>query len=267
MENQVLFAFGLALFAALAMGIGSLLAFVIRRDQTQWLSLGLGFSGGVMLYVALMDLLPEAVEALSEFDDINPYLWGLGAFVVGMVCYALLEGLVLHGAHSHAVHPAEQGKEGRQLKIAKMGFLAAISIAGHNIVEGMAIFMGGIQGVDTGLAIASAVALHNIPVGIAVAIPLYLTTGSRWKAFLLSMAVGMGEFVGALLAYFLLYPWLTDQSLAVLFAIVAGMMVMITLDEILPAAQEYGQSRWVMYGIILGMSVFAMLSVFMGHHH
>ena len=143
-------------------------------------------------------------------------------------------------------------------KLKKMGVFTALAIGIHNFPEGIATFMSAIEDPQLGIAIAIAVAIHNIPEGIAVAVPMYYATGDRKKAFKLSFLSGLAEPVGALTAYLLLMPFLTDTMFGIIFAGVAGIMVFISLDELLPAAREYDETHTSMYGVVLGMAVMAV---------
>jgi ZIP family zinc transporter len=138
-----------------------------------------------------------------------------------------------------------------------MGILSALAIAIHNFPEGLATFIGGLQDPALGMSIAAAVAIHNIPEGIAVSVPLYYATGSRKKAFGLSFLSGLSEPVGAIIGFFLLLPFFNDFIFGLLFAVVAGIMVFISLDELLPTAEKYGEHHLAMYGVVAGMAVMA----------
>ena len=139
-----------------------------------------------------------------------------------------------------------------------MGTFTALAIAIHNFPEGIATFLSALQDPSVGFAIAIAVAIHNIPEGIAVAVPIFFATGIRMKAFKLSLLSGLAEPVGAILAYLVLMPFLTDTLFGVIFAGVAGIMVFISIDELLPAAKKYDEAHSSVYGFIAGMAVMAI---------
>ena len=129
----------------------------------------------------------------------------------------------------------------------------ALAIGIHNFPEGLATFAGGLSGMDVALPLTCAIALHNIPEGIAIAVPIFYATGNRKKAFMYSLFSGLAEPVGALIGFLILMPFLSATLLAVLFAIVAGIMIYITFDELLPMAETYGQHHIVLAGLLLGM--------------
>jgi len=138
-----------------------------------------------------------------------------------------------------------------------MGMFSALAIAIHNFPEGLATFTGALQDPTMGVSIAVAIAIHNIPEGIAVSVPLYYATGDKKKAFKLSFLSGLSEPVGALLGYFILMRFMTDSTFGIIFAGVAGIMVYISLDELLPTAEKYGEHHIAIWGLILGMVVMA----------
>ena len=264
-DEQVLFALGLSLFAGLATGIGSLIALFAKRTHTGLLSVGLGFSGGVMIYVSMMELLPDGMEAVLHYmpGRMGQFIT-LAAFFGGMGVFVLIDKMLPEEVNPHDAHRVEEmsGTENHH-KLQRMGIFTALAVAIHNFPEGIATFVGGLQNPEIGIAIAAAVALHNIPEGIAVSVPIFFATGDRWKAFKYSFLSGLAEPVGALVAYLLLRPWLDGIGLGLVFAAVAGMMVMISLDELLPAAREYGQPHLSMYGMVAGMMVMAAGLIFL----
>ena len=138
------------------------------------------------------------------------------------------------------------------------GIYAAIAIAIHNFPEGIATFTAALTDSSLGIAVAVAIAIHNIPEGIAVSVPIYYATGDKKKAFWYSFLSGVSEPIGALLAWLILMPYLTPSLFGILFAGVAGIMVFIALDELLPAAREYGEAHLSIYGLFAGMAVMAV---------
>lgn len=270
MDTQtVLFAFGLTIFAGLSTGIGSAIAFFARRTNTRFLSLALGFSAGVMLYVSFVEILVKAREALTgEMGEVTASWVTALSFFGGIAFIALIDKLVPSYENPHEMHSIEEMDEGLENlpkneahdfeKLRRTGVFAAIAIAIHNFPEGLATFTAALTDPALGIAIAVAIAIHNIPEGIAVSIPLYYATGDRKKAFLYSFMSGLSEPVGALIGYLLLMPFFTPTLFGILFAGVAGIMVFISLDELLPAAEEFGEHHLSIYGLIAGMAVMAL---------
>lgn len=265
--EPVTLAFLVTLGAGLATGIGSFLAFAAKDTNKKFLSLMLGLSAGVMLYVSLVEIFQKAVGSLGEAfgDEAIGYLWATIGFFGGVAVIWLIDHF-MHGTpegSSHEAHEAhemdEADEEERQRHaLMKMGVFTALAIAIHNFPEGLATFLTTIQDPALGISIAIAIAIHNVPEGIAVSIPIYHATGSRLKAFWYSFASGLAEPIGALIGYFLLMRFISDQVFGVIFAGVAGIMVFIALDELLPAAQKYGFHHHSILGAILGMGIMAV---------
>ena len=267
--SAVLYAFGLTLFAGLATGVGSALAFFARQTNTKFLSIVLGFSAGVMLYVSFVEIFAEARHSLVAAMGQAPGTWAcVAAFFGGIAFIALIDRLVPDYENPHEMHFIEEIEAGADrlphneahnfAKLRRTGIFAAVAIAIHNFPEGLATFTAALADPQLGLAIAVAIAIHNIPEGIAVSIPLYYATGNRKKAFLYSFLSGLSEPVGALVGYLLLLPFFTPATFGLLMAGVAGIMVFISLDQLLPAAEEYGEHHHSIFGLVCGMAVMAV---------
>jgi ZIP family zinc transporter len=254
-------AFGLTLFAGLSTGIGSALAFFTKSTSTRFLSLSLGFSAGVMIYVSFVEILAKAKEALIPEFGLSLASWyTVLAFFAGILIIALIDRLIPSYENPHEIRRVEDvmqdGK--KDPKLVRMGLFTALAIAIHNFPEGIATFMAGLSDPSIAFPIAVAIAIHNIPEGIAVSVPISHGTGSKRKGFYLSFLSGLAEPVGALLAYFLLTPFLSDSLFGFIFAGVAGIMVFISIDELLPTAREYGLHHHAVYGFLAGMAVMAI---------
>ncbi|MFJ7737089.1 zinc transporter ZupT [Lysinibacillus sp. NPDC097287] len=263
MEGNVLLALGLTLFAGLATGVGSLIGFFTTRTNTKFLSVALGFSAGVMIYVSLVEIFVKAKDALTgALGATNGYWMTIAGFFGGVLFIALIDKFIPKASNPHEVKLVEDidavKPQINEEHLMKMGVFTALAIAIHNFPEGIATFMSAMNDPSVGIAIAIAVAIHNIPEGIAVSVPIYFATGSRKKAFKLSFLSGLAEPVGAIVAFFLLMPFLNDVMFGVVFAGVAGIMVFISLDELLPAAQKYDEAHLSMYGLVAGMAVMAI---------
>lgn len=264
MDGNVLLAFLLTLFAGLATGVGSLIAFFTSRTNTKFLSVALGFSAGVMIYVALIEIFIKAKDELtSVLGDTNGYWMTLVGFFGGMLLIALIDKFIPKNKNPHEVRMVEDVDSVEEKlkdadKLMKMGTFTALAIAIHNFPEGIATFLSVLDDPNVGIAVAIAVAIHNIPEGIAVAIPIFYATGIRAKAFKLSLLSGLAEPVGAVVAYLILAPFLTPVMFGVIFAGVAGIMVFISLDELLPAAKKYDETHLSIYGVVAGMAVMAI---------
>ncbi len=255
----VLNAFLLTLFAGLSTGIGSALAFFTKKTNTRFLSISLGFSAGVMIYVSFVEILFKASESLTIAFGENRGWWiTVAAFFGGILIIAIIDKFIPSVENPHEVRLIEDMEhKPSKNKLMRMGMFTALAIGIHNFPEGLATFTAALSDTELGLAIAVAIAIHNIPEGIAVSVPVYYATGSRRRAFTLSFLCGLAEPIGALIGYAILMPFMSDQVFGVLFAGVAGIMVFISLDELLPAAREYGEHHLSIYGLLAGMAVMA----------
>ncbi len=266
--DNVLFAFGLTLFAGLSTGIGSAIAFFAKRTNTQFLSFSLGLSAGVMIYVSMIEIFVKAQSSLVSAWGVKTGNWAtVLAFFGGMGFIALIDKLIPSHENPHEIHRQEElysdeakgDKESEKFKeLSRAGLFMAIAIAIHNFPEGLATFVSALKEPSLGIPIAVAIAIHNIPEGISVSVPIYYATGSRKKAFIYSFLSGVSEPLGALVGYFLLMQFLGDVVMGLVFAGVAGIMVFISLDELLPAAREYGEHHTSVYGLVTGMAIMAL---------
>lgn len=279
--NPVWLAFGLTALAGLATGIGSAIAFLAPRTNHRFLSVTTGFSAGAMLYVSFVEIFPKGLAALEPRHGVAGAHWGIaGAFFAGMLVIGLIDAFIpkednpheirddaelepLHDPHADSAPPAGiSHAHGRSLL--RTGLFTALAIGIHNFPEGLATFLAALQDPSLGLAIAIAIALHNIPEGISVSIPIYYATGDRKKALLYSVLSGLAEPVGALVAYAGLRVFLggdaglSQEVMGWLFGSVAGIMVYISLDELLPMSRAYGKGHDSLLGLVAGMAVMAL---------
>jgi len=262
-SNVILYAFGLTLFAGLSTGIGSALAFFARHTNTKLLSMALGFSAGVMIYVSFVELFAEANNSLTkELGETKGSWVTVAAFFGGMLLIGLVDKFVPSVENPHEIHKIEEmqnaPRDRSKQKLYRLGILSALAIGIHNFPEGLATFAAALKDISIGIPIALAIAIHNIPEGIAVSIPIFYATGNRKKAFGYSFLSGLAEPLGALIGYLLLFSFFNDTVFGILFAMVAGIMVFISLDELLPTAGEYGEHHLSIYGLVAGMVVMAV---------
>jgi ZIP family zinc transporter len=293
--SDVWIALGLTVFAGMATGIGSAIAFAAKRTNYRFLSVSTGFSAGVMLYVSFVEIFYKGVDALVEaYGDpaghwINAASFFGGIFLIGLIdnlipsaenpheTHAEAETAPLHdasaplpdfaapGTDGHPAGPGVHDHHAHDRKLLRMGLFTALAIAIHNFPEGLATFLAALQDPSLGVAIAVAIALHNIPEGISVSVPIFYATGNRRKAFVYSLLSGLAEPVGAGVAYLGLRFFLGDASggippqvMGVLFGGVAGIMVYISLDELLPTSRAYGKGHDSLLGLLAGMAVMAL---------
>lgn len=271
MDKGVLLSLGLTTIVGLTMGLGSLISFYKDESNKMFFSLSLSFAAGIMIYVSFMAILPEGKHLLEEsLGDSGKWI-GMAGFFGGMVAIALMEKWVHnqggghhHGDHDHEDHDHEGGN-GEHLS--KLGLISGLAIAVHNLPEGLAIFTAGIKDISLAIPIALAVIIHNIPLGIAVSVPIYHSTGSKKKAFIYTTIVGLFQPLGGIIGYVLFANLPTDLFFGVLFTIVAGIMVFVSLDELLPSAQRDIDHHVSVYGAIGGMLIMALSLSLFSHGH
>ncbi len=286
-------ALGLTVFAGMATGIGSAIAFLAKRTNYRFLSIATGFSAGVMLYVSFVEIFVKGTEALvARYGDPLGHWVNAGSFFGGILLIGLIDNLIPSAENPHEIHakselnvlkdahtlsseegggssPLQVGQPGdchvHDHKLHRMGLFTALAIAIHNFPEGLATFLAALEDPQVGVAIAVAVALHNIPEGVSVSVPIYYATGNRMKAFFYSVLSGLAEPVGAVVAYLGLRIFVgTDgggipsEVMGILFGGVAGIMVYISLDELLPTSRAYGKGHDSLFGLLAGMVVMAL---------
>ena len=264
---EMLPAFFLTLFAGLSTALGALIAFWGSAKNTKFLSVGLGFSAGVMIYVSFVEILVKSQDAFTlKFGEIVGESLGLVAFFVGIAISFIIDQSIpdnINPHHSLDVENAIDKNDIQSLRkhrapLSRVGLFTAIAIALHNFPEGFATFISALDNMTTGIAIAMAIAIHNIPEGLAVALPVYHATGSRRKAFMYALVSGLAEPIGAVIGFLILAPIMGELTLGITFGVVAGIMVYISFDELLPAARVYGNDHTTIFGLVIGMLIMAI---------
>lgn len=260
--DNIIFAFILTLIAGLATGIGSILAFVVKKDNKKFLSISLGFSAGVMIYVSMVEIFQKAKDSLvAAVGDVKGNYYTVIAFFCGMFLIAIIDKLIPKDDNPHEfceIGDEECKRRNEKKSLLRTGVFTALAIGIHNFPEGLATFISAMQEPNIAIPITIAIALHNIPEGISVSVPIYYATGDRKKAFKYSFLSGLSEPIGAIVGYFLLRNLFNDLMFGFVFAAVAGIMVFISLDELLPSAREYGEHHLSIYGLVAGMMVMAL---------
>ena len=257
------FALGLTTLAGLATGIGSLAAIFAKRTNTSFLAASLGFSAGVMIYVSFVELLPAGGLLLETAYGARTGAWVTAlSFLGGMIAIAVIDFLVPTAANPHDAALVEDLRmENPFPELKRVGIVTALAIAIHNFPEGLATFASALYDIKVGIPIAIAIALHNVPEGVSVAIPIYYATGSRKKAFWYSFLSGLAEPVGALLGFFVFRTYWSGGLLGSIDAAVAGVMVFVSLDQLIPNAKKYEKGHYAVYGLLCGIALMAITLV------
>ena len=260
--ENILLAFGLTLIAGLSTGIGGLIAFFTKRDNVHFLTIALGFSAGVMLFVAFVDIFPETLEGFKTRYGDSAMLATCLSFFGGMGLIALIDFLIPERENPHEMHYTTQVSSEHKIRdnlgYKRIGAMLAISIAIHNFPEGLATFAVSLSDINVAIPIVIAIALHNIPEGIAVAVPFYWATNSRWKALFYSILSGLSEPLGALVGFLILMPFWNATVESAILGITAGTMVYISIDELLPTSERYGHHHLSIIGVVAGMILMAI---------
>lgn len=259
-QDGILLAFLLTIFAGLSTGIGSAFAFFAKATNKKFLSFSLGFSAGVMVYVSFVEILHKSrVALINVYGPTNGEIYAIASFFGGIFVILLIDALIPSTENPHEAHKVEEMSEEEKStkKLMRMGLLTALAIAIHNFPEGLATFTAALTDPSIGIPIAIAIAIHNIPEGIAVSIPIFYATGNKKKAFWFSFLSGLAEPLGALVGFLLLREFFNDTTFGILFAAVGGIMVFISIDELIPTAREYDSGHKSIYGFISGMIVMA----------
>ncbi len=257
-SDNLWLAFTLTFAAGLATAVGSLLVLFSKRPNPRLLAFGLAFAGGAMVYVSLSEILNKSISSFAQaYGDRLGYTYGTLWFLGGVLLVVLIDHLVPNPHDSlDKQDPAFHDHSHTQIR--RVGLLSAIAITAHNFPEGLATFFATLESPSVGLPLAFAIAIHNIPEGIAIAVPVYLATGRKSYAFGASLLSGLAEPVGAAIGYFLLADALSPATFGAVFGLIAGIMVFLALDELLPAAKRYAQGHETVYGLVIGMATIAV---------
>lgn len=248
--NNIVIAFVLSMIAGLSTALGGSIGLFAKKSNTKFLSVMLGFSAGVMIFISFIEILDESMKLLIlSFDKKLGSLLALICFFSGMLLVHVINRLIPNDIYS-------KNKEGKR-NLMRTGILTAVVVAIHNFPEGIASFITSLRSLSLAIPTVLAIALHNIPEGIAVSVPIYHATGSRERAFLYSLLSGIAEPLGALVGYIILIPFMNDVVFGILYALIAGIMVFISFDQLIPTSNEYGKHSLSIIGLITGM-------VFMG---
>lgn len=267
--QNILMALGLTFVAGMSTSVGALMAFFTKSTNKKLLAGALGLSAGVMLYVSFVDMLPVSFSEIEEvYHGKSGELYVTLAFFAGILLIGIIDFLIPENENPHELQHLDSidelsGRLGAETvsdrkHLHRTGLMLALAIGIHNFPEGIATFVSSLNGLELALPIVVAIAIHNIPEGVAVSMPIYHATGKRGKAFAMAVLSGVAEPVGALFGLFFILPFWTPIISSLLLAAVAGIMVYISIDELLPSAEGYGYHHITIAGVILGMAVMAV---------
>ena len=251
---NVITAFLICIAAAAATMIGGFSVFTAKESNPRMLAFGLAFAGGAMVYISLVEIFWKSLTSFSEImPDKLAYSNATIAFFAGVALLVLIDRLIPN-PHNELVKPHSEDKSHLQ----RVGLLAALAITVHNIPEGMATFFAALEDPVMGTSLAVAIAVHNIPEGVSIAIPVYYATGDKKLTLLACSISAIAEPVGALFGYLILAPFLTPFVFGSVFGVIAGAMVFLSMDELLPTAKRYASGHDSVYGMVIGMACIAL---------
>jgi len=260
----MLTAFLLTVAAGSATLLGALVALHPKMVGRSVMAVALGFAGGAMLFLSIAEVLPTSISELEGEYGQNAIIMGCGAFVVGLIIMFVVDKLFPHkentNHHVGIEEPVKDDSSALSLRrLRRSGILIAAAIGLHNFSEGLVTFIGAVQSTELGITLAIAIAIHNVPVGIAIASPIYAATRSAKRAFSYAALAGLAGPIGALLGFLLIDALVPVAAFGVVLAAIAGLMTYICLDELLPAAKRYATGgHHALYGTAAGMGVMAV---------
>lgn len=257
-QENVLIAFLVTVLAASATMLGALSVINAKESNPRLLAFGLSFAGGAMVYISLVEIFVKSQVSFGEvFSEKYAYASATAAFFIGIFLLVILDRF-LPNPHADLTKISQTDAIEKRFELKSIGLLATLAITAHNLPEGMATFFSTLDDPSVGMNLAIAIAIHNIPEGISIAIPVYYATGSKKKAIIATLISALAEPVGAILGYSILAPFMGPAVYGGLFGIIAGAMVYLALDELLPASKRYARGHETVYGMVLGMGVIAM---------
>lgn len=236
----MLYPFILTTLAGFATMIGTIPIFVKIKNKNAIIASACAFASGVMICVSIIDLIPESIRYLNNyFNSIFIILFCFIFMIIGIITSMFMDKTI------------DKFSDGNNLF--KVGILSMIAIIIHNIPEGIVTFIVSNKNIMLGISICIAIALHNIPEGISIAIPIYYSTGSKFKAILYTLISSLSELIGAIITYLFLGKYINDMILGFILSFTAGIMIQISFNKLLPTGNNYNNklaNLFFMIGII-----------------
>lgn len=253
MPNRCLYAFILSFLAGISTVIGALVIFFDKRKNNKIVEVSLSFAAGVMICVSLTDLLPNSFKMILDNNNLFPkIILSLIFMTFGIIISMLIDKYL----PDNSLNTDNKG-------LYKIGIISMVAIVLHNIPEGIATFITSNNNLKLGITLTIAIALHNIPEGISIAVPIYHSSNNKLKAFLYALLSGMSEVLGSILAYLFLAPLINDHIMAALYAIIAGIMIHISVYELIPGAYKESTLKNVLKYFLIGFGVMVLSHLLM----
>lgn len=253
MDKQAVFPLILSLLAGLSTVIGAFIVFFSKSNNKRLITFALSFSAGVMITISFTDLYPSAEAVLTKYKgNFNGILLTLLFIIIGAILAYLID----------LFFPEDNKNVKNDSPLYRVGFVSMIALMLHNFPEGIATFVSGYEDTKLGIYISIAIALHNIPEGISIAMPIYYSTGKRSLAFKYTFISGIAEPIGGVLAFLFLKPFINELILSIIFALVAGIMLYIAFQELIPQSRKYGHTLVYICSLILGICIIPISHIF-----
>lgn len=248
--NSIILSFLITILAGFSTMIGIFPIYFHKKKQDVIIPVCLSFAAGVMISISLFSLIPEAIDAISQSFVLFPSILIVSIFIVIGILFS-----------SFADQKIEKKFANNQLY--KLGLISVVALMFHNIPEGIITFISSNQDLRLGITLSIGIALHNIPEGISIAVPIYFATKNKKKAILLTFISGFSEFFGAVLAFFFLAPFITSFILGSILSMAAGIMIYISLFELVPTSFKYPISISILCYFGLGVMIMFLCHLFM----
>lgn len=243
--NSTLLSFLLTIIAGLSTLIGSIVIFLNKKNKDKIIISSLSFASAVMLFISITDLIPESYNMFKNLFRLFP--------LIILILININIGIIL------SFYIKKYIPENNNDNLYKVGLISMFAIIIHNMPEGMATFMASNTNISLGISLTIAIALHNIPEGISIAVPIYYSTNSKLKAILYTFLSGLSEVFGAIITYLFLKPFINDYIMGILFSVIAGIMMHISIFELLPTSLNYKNKKLTKIFFILGI-IFVLFS-------
>lgn len=248
---KLIYALIISSVAGFATMIGGLFSFINikKENQDKFITLCLSFSLAIMISISIFELIPESfINLLKTYSAFTTNLILMIFFLLGTLIILIINKFIVKFSKN-------------EKSLYKLGILNMIALMVHNFPEGIASFMSSYADISLGIKIAVALMLHNIPEGIGIAIPVYYATNSRKKALKLVFISSLAEPLGAILSYIFLKNYINNLSISIILILVAGIMITLSIHEILPEAKKYNEDKILLYGLLIGV-IITLINVF-----
>ena len=249
--NSILYPFLISFLAGISTLIGYIFIFIKVKNTNKFISISLSFSSCIMLLISIFDLIPNSFMNVIKNHKYIGIIFTILSFTLGVLLISFFNRFIMY-------------LEKKQSSLYKLGIISAIVLMLHNIPEGIITFITSGNNIKLGIKIATAIALHNIPEGICIAVPIFYSTRSYFKAFLYTFISGISELIGAVISYLFLYKYVNITILNLIFIFVAGIMINLSINEILKESIKYSNknNKYIYTGFLIAIVLFIFSLLF-----